>query len=73
MRARRLLVVAIVGHVLAAGAAERAYVTNEKAGTVSVIDVATRAVVATIPVGGRPRGIHAAPDGRTVHEAISRP
>ena len=28
-------------------------------------------VVATIPVGKRPRGIHASPDGKTVYVALS--
>ena len=34
------------------------YVTNERSGDVSVIDGETNAVVATIPAGKRPRGIH---------------
>ena len=44
-------------------------VSNEKSGTVSVIDGSTRAVIATIPLGKRPRGIHASPDGRTLYVA----
>lgn len=35
----------------------KAYVTNQTAGTVSVVDVATRAVTKTITVGSRPNGI----------------
>jgi YVTN family beta-propeller protein len=40
------------------------YVSNERSGDVTVIDGTTEAVVATFGVGERPRGIHAAPDGR---------
>src|SRR5712672_3028111 len=47
------------------------YVTNEKAGDVSVIDGTTREVVATIPVGKRPRGIRVSPDGKTLFIAVS--
>src|SRR4051812_12488892 len=46
-------------------------VSNERGGDVSIIDVATRKVIATIPVGKRPRGIHASPDGRTLYVALS--
>jgi YVTN family beta-propeller protein len=46
-------------------------VSNERSGTVSVIDGSTRAVIATIPLGKRPRGIHASPDGRTLYVALS--
>src|SRR6266404_5931276 len=47
------------------------YITNEKGGDVSVIDGATRGVVATIPVGKRPRGIRLSPDGKTLFVAVS--
>jgi YVTN family beta-propeller protein len=56
---------------LAAAAGYQVYVTNERSGDVTVIDGATFKVVATIPVGKRPRGIHASPDGRTVYVALS--
>jgi YVTN family beta-propeller protein len=46
-------------------------VSNERGGDVSIIDAATRKLVATIPVGKRPRGIHASPDGRTLYVALS--
>jgi YVTN family beta-propeller protein len=36
---------------------QTAYVTNQLAASVSVIDVASRSVVATIPVGSKPNGI----------------
>lgn len=49
----------------------RLFVSNEESGTVSVIDVASRRVVHTIPVGKRPRGIRASHDGATVYVALS--
>jgi YVTN family beta-propeller protein len=49
----------------------RVYVSNERSGDISVIDSATNQVVATIPVGKRPRGIHVSRDGRTVYVALS--
>jgi YVTN family beta-propeller protein len=47
------------------------YVSNERSDNVSVIDGATRELVATISVGKRPRGIHLSPDGKTVYVAVS--
>src|SRR5512145_181030 len=47
------------------------YVSNERSNDVTIIDAATDAVVATVKVGDRPRGIAAAPDGRQVYVAIS--
>src|SRR5690349_21205365 len=46
-------------------------VSNELSGDVTVIDGPTHKVVATIPVGKRPRGIHPHPDGRLVYVALS--
>jgi YVTN family beta-propeller protein len=65
--------------VLSAGAAVCArgasiyqvYVTNERSGDITVINGSDFRVAATIPVGKRPRGIHAGPDGRTVYVALS--
>jgi YVTN family beta-propeller protein len=54
----------------AAGAYE-IYVTNERSGDVTVIDGGDFRVTATIPVGKRPRGIHASPDGKTIYVALS--
>src|SRR5688500_2829094 len=51
--------------------AGRLFVTNENSGDLSVIDTATRRVVATIPLGKRPRGIKASPDGNTLYIALS--
>ena len=47
------------------------FVSNEKAGTVTVISSANWKVTATIPVGKRPRGIHASPDGKIIYVALS--
>jgi YVTN family beta-propeller protein len=47
------------------------YVTNEDANTVSVISSLTNSVVATIPVGKRPRGIKVSPDGKLIYVALS--
>lgn len=58
----------------AAPAAElgyRVYVTNEGSGDVTVIDGASREVVATWSLGKRPRGIAASSDGKRVFVALS--
>jgi YVTN family beta-propeller protein len=47
------------------------WVSNERSGDVTVIDGATFKVIGTFPVGKRPRGIHASPDGKTVYIALS--
>jgi YVTN family beta-propeller protein len=47
------------------------YVTNEKSGDVTIIRGKDFKVAGTIPVGKRPRGIHASPDGRTIYVALS--
>jgi YVTN family beta-propeller protein len=47
------------------------YVTNEQSGDLTVIDGATNAVTATIPLGKRPRGVRVSPDGRTLYIALS--
>src|SRR5688572_24296906 len=49
----------------------RIYVTNERSDNLTVIDSTTHEVVATIPLGKRPRGIHASPDGKTIYVALS--
>src|SRR5437762_14383046 len=46
-------------------------VSNERSGTMTVIDGDSWRVSATIPLGKRPRGIHAAADGRTVYVTLS--
>jgi YVTN family beta-propeller protein len=47
------------------------YVTNERSGDVSIIDSVTNEVAATVPLGKRPRGIHASPDKQTIYVALS--
>src|SRR6201996_9460292 len=47
------------------------YVTNEVGGDLSIIDSGNYNVVATVPLGKRPRGIHASPDGKTIYVAVS--
>jgi len=51
--------------------APRIYVTNEVSGDLTVIDSASAKVIATIPLGKRPRGIHPSPDGKTLYVALS--
>jgi len=50
---------------------EWAYVTNEDSQDLTVIETATDKVVATIPVGTRPRGVKVSPDGHTIYVALS--
>ena len=44
----------------------RVYVTNEVSGDLSILDSEKMEVVATVPLGKRPRGIHASPDGKFI-------
>lgn len=54
-----------------AGQRYQIYVSNEKSGDLTVIDGSDNRVLDTIPVGKRPRGIHAGPDGKSVYVALS--
>jgi YVTN family beta-propeller protein len=47
------------------------FVSNERSGTVTVIDSSTNQPVTTIKVGKRPRGIRLSPDGKTLYVALS--
>ena len=47
------------------------YVTNEQSGDLTAIDPATNAVIATVPLGKRPRGIRVAPDRSKLYVALS--
>jgi YVTN family beta-propeller protein len=47
------------------------FVSNERGGDLTVINGNDLKVAATIPVGKRPRGLHASPDGKTVYVALS--
>lgn len=67
-----LLIVALSLLTLTVNAATgRVFVSNERDGTVSVIDSATNAVIKTIEVGKRPRGVGVAPDGSEIYVAVS--
>jgi len=54
-----------------AGQNYQIFVSNEKSGDITVINAGDSKVVATIPVGKRPRGIQVSPDGKTVYVAMS--
>ncbi|MBI4695483.1 MAG: PQQ-dependent catabolism-associated beta-propeller protein [Gammaproteobacteria bacterium] len=55
----------------AAAPTNRLFVTNENSDNVSVIDLATNKVTATVDIGKRPRGIGRAPDGSAIYVAVS--
>jgi YVTN family beta-propeller protein len=55
----------------AAAVPYRVYVTNERSGDLTVINGGDFSVIATIPVGKRPRGIHVSPDQKIVYVAVS--
>jgi len=48
------------------------YVSSGGEGTVQVIDAATNAIVATIPVGKRPWNMALTPDGKKLYVACGR-
>ena len=50
---------------------ELVYVTNEDAGTISIISTATQKVIGEIQVGTRPRGVEVSRDGELVYVALS--
>lgn len=70
-----ILLVATIASVVGACSSElrgpRLYVTNEMSGDISVVDPVARALVATIPVGKRPRGVRISPDASTLYVALS--
>jgi YVTN family beta-propeller protein len=49
------------------------FITNERDGTISVIDSGTDEVIESIFVGARPRGIRVSPDGKRIYVALSTP
>src|SRR5271156_4451620 len=51
--------------------APRLYVTNEVSGDMTIIDSGNYNVLATVPLGKRPRGIHPSPDHKTIYVALS--
>jgi quinoprotein dehydrogenase-associated probable ABC transporter substrate-binding protein len=50
---------------------ELVYVTNEDAGTISIISTATHKVIGEVQVGTRPRGIEVSRDGDLIYAALS--
>jgi quinoprotein dehydrogenase-associated probable ABC transporter substrate-binding protein len=54
-----------------AGPEERVYVTNEDAGTITIISTATNSAVGEIEVGTRPRGVEVSADGGRLYVALS--
>ena len=67
------LILTMVLALLAAAQAraERLFVSNEKDNTITVIDAGSLAVIATVPVGDRPRGILLSKDGRSLYICAS--
>src|SRR5205085_1326121 len=47
------------------------FVTNERAGSLTVIDSATDQVIQTIAIGARTRGMALSPDGTKLYVAVS--
>jgi|TARA_B110000305_G_scaffold219193_1_gene259964 PQQ-dependent catabolism-associated beta-propeller protein len=66
-----LAITAIIFATNAMAATNRAFVSNERSDTVSVIDILTNKVIKTVQVGKRPRGVGVSPDGNEVYVAIS--
>src|SRR5215203_2567011 len=54
-------------------AAPLVFVTNERDGTISVIDASSDKVIDTIFCGSRPRGIRLSADGKNAYVALSAP
>lgn len=59
------------GQSSAATGGYRVYVTNERSGDLTVIDGSTYQVLATVPLGKRPRGIQVSPDRKQLFIALS--
>ena len=55
---------ALLGLALASPAgADEAFVTNQGSGDLTIVDLATMAPVATLPIGGKPAGVAVSTDG----------
>jgi YVTN family beta-propeller protein len=59
------------GHLCGGAVPIQLLVSNEDSGDVSIIDVGRGEVIATVPVGKRPRGIRLSPDKKNVYVALS--
>src|SRR5438045_9768139 len=55
------------------GSDRRVFVTNERGGTITVIEAATDMVIDTIQTGLRPRGARVSRDGKHLYVAVSSP
>ena len=73
MRRLFVLYLLVAGAILSRGESAKylVFVSNERSGDITVIDGTSDSVVATFPVGKRPRGIHAALDGKRVFVTLS--
>ena len=72
LRLTVVLGLSLLGFSLSADTAfaYRAYVSNEKGNTISVIDTDKMETIATIKTGQRPRGIEVSRDGKLVYVAL---
>jgi YVTN family beta-propeller protein len=66
-----ITVLTTLGFPPTAQATGRAYVSNEDGESVSVLDTRKGEVIATVPVGKRPRGLKLNPDGSLLYVAVS--
>jgi len=64
---KKLIIIAMLAIIGFGTKAQTAYITNYSSNTVSVINVATNTVTATIPVGTEPWGVSVSPDGSKVY------
>src|SRR5437867_9108747 len=71
-RTSLLLPLALAGAVSRQTRDPLLYCSNEVSNTISVISPKTNTVIATIPVGKRPRGMALSPDRRTVYVALGQ-
>lgn len=62
-----IVTLAGIGIVSGQERATRAYVSNFSSNNISVIDTATNAVLATVPVGENPGGVAVSPDGGRIY------
>lgn len=59
------------GTVFRPASREWIYTSNEDAGELNIVSAGDHKVLATIPVGQRPRGVRVSPDGSKVYVALS--
>lgn len=72
-RVRAIVLLQLVSFHQAQSRGPLAYISNEREGTVTVIDTAIDQVVSTIQVGGRPRGIQLGTGGSKIFVALTIP